>query len=75
MDILRYLRGIGVALAFVALAIDGLIFLGIVQLAAVAGILLLAVALDIIAIILLPRYLGEKKNAKSKSYSLKKVKE
>jgi len=72
--IVRYLRGVGIGLAFLLLAIVGLIILGIVHLAAEIGMLILTIVLIIIAIILLPHYLGEKKNGRSSGYSLKKVK-
>ncbi len=69
-----YLRGIGVALVFLALAILGLVFLGVIQLAAEIVQVVMAIVLIIIAIILLPRYLGEKKSVKLGGYSLEKVK-
>ena len=75
MDVLRYARGIGIGFGFIVLLIFGLIFLGIIQLVANVGLLVLTIILAIIALILLPRYLGEKKHVKSRGYSLKKVKE
>jgi len=70
---MNYIRGIGIGLGFLLLAILGLFFLGIIA-AAVEIIIAIAVfILIILAIIALPSYLGKKKEVKSKSYSVKKI--
>jgi len=75
MGALQYARGLAIGFALILLAILGMIFLGIVQIIAELGMLVLLIIFAIAALLVLPHYLGEKKKIKSKGYSLKKVKD
>ena len=70
----KYLRGFLILLAVLVLGLLGIIFLGILEIAInlVYGLIVLAFA--ILAIIILPSYIGKKKVVESKDYSLNEVK-
>lgn len=71
---LRYVRGTAILLGFLILFLLGIVFLAIVQLVIEITLLIVGIAFLIIALVLLPHYLGKKKKVKSKHYSVKKVK-
>lgn len=74
MKSLNYIKGIGILFGIIILGLIGVILLGILQFRVALVYLLISIVFFVIAIFILPSYIGKKKEIKSESYSLKKVK-
>ena len=71
---LRYLKGILKIIGFLLLAVVGLFFLDLIEMGVGLVYAFIVLIFVIIAIFVLPYYLGKKKEIKATKYSLKNVK-
>jgi hypothetical protein len=74
MFISRYLKGVAILIGFVIIVLLGALLLAVLEFVVGIALFVVAIGFLIIALFILPHYIGEKKETKSKSYTLKKVK-